>query len=254
MKGVSEKLEKLFQNQSVAENSVQLQQLWAPTLRASAIKHLAESDSPVGQGFRGEYGFTKTSRTDTYQTYLEKQAKNGTWGTDIELISLSEDYQVNVVVTSFTKGVPSEPFVLHRVDNPEAPLIHLFNVDNKHWSYNNETLGDGNCLYNAFAQALGAIHRQNNPVFENKSYTNAELLQSHGVFETHSVTKSESAVLRSQENRFNELIQKAPTSSELKQDFLQEGRRISQLSTNEQQQIANDYEYSLDVAAGTPGT
>ena len=127
----------------------------AAKLRKAAIDHLRSSSNPIACNFRGNNAYTHDFNGPL--NFLTVQAKNGTWGTDIEAIALGEFFGVHVVVTPIKGTQIGDLRCLYQAPNADAPVIHLYNSNNNHWHYHADgakTKGDGNCLYNAFSQAL----------------------------------------------------------------------------------------------------
>jgi len=144
---------KLFNYQELIKlDEIAVQNKMAGALRAAAIKHLRTGKGVVAQSFRGEY--IASGLDSSYEPFLDKQAKSGVWGTYIEATALAEMTGCTLVVTPVKDGAAQDPICLYRADNPNAPVIKLFNSNNTHWYVNSKTQGDGNCLFNAFAQAF----------------------------------------------------------------------------------------------------
>lgn len=212
--------------------------------RPWAIEHLAKSKQISAQSFRQEYLATGFG---TYQSFLNDQKKNGVWGTYLEAVALSEKYGVNLVVTPVTRGVKQNPICLYRAENSDAKTVHLYNSNNTHWYVDSQTRGDGNCLYNAYAQELFrlGIITLKEAEFEAASGTKStepsvtELSIFHHKYDDETRTRQE-AILSA--------ISKAPTPAEKEQDFERERERISKLSPQEQRQIADDHAYALCLA------
>ncbi len=136
----------------MSDNLKNVQAKYAVELRAAAIKHLRTSSMPVATGFRGQYIHALST---CFEEFLSPQSKDKAWGTYIELTALAEKYNYTVLVTC-KNGQQDTTVCLYR-GSDNAPTLHLDNWSNTHWGVHGrrsqETLGDGNCLYNAFAQA-----------------------------------------------------------------------------------------------------
>jgi len=209
----------------LALSGLALQQQTARVLRKLAIEHLQTSKTPVAEAFRAEYVAAQLG--PQVNEFLKAQSKNQAWGTYIEATALAERFGVHLVVLPIKNGVEQEPVSLYRTENDNAPVIILRNKDNQHWeSRNGSTLGDGNCLYNAFAQELKLISNQDLQI------DNAETKQA----------------VQQQQQAFNTYIKSQPKPSVVKQVLENEKARIAKLSPEEQQQIADDHAYALQLA------
>ncbi len=212
-----------------------IQALLAPTLRKQAIKHLRLSDGVVAKSFRGEY---IQSGLGHPHAFLDKQAKNGTWGTYLEATALGEQLGCNIIVTPVRQGVTQEPICLYRADSKKAKTIHLYNSNNTHWYVDNKTKGDGNCLYNACAQALQTHVQAEFPQTPVSTASQTNLFK----------IKLDMARSIEQQQRILHAIQQQPTPQEHEATFNQEQERIRQLTPEEQQQIIDDHQYALKLA------
>jgi hypothetical protein len=224
-------------------NSIQTK--LASTLRHHAIKHLRQSNGVVARSFRGEY---MKSGLGYPHDFLDAQAKNRAWGTYLEAAALGEQLGCNVVVTPVKEGINQDSICLYRAEDKNAKTIHLYNSNNTHWYVDNKTKGDGNCLYNACAQALQTHVKHEFP--KPKSPTQSQA----GWFKTKlNATKANIADTVEQQHKIFEAIQKQPTPKELEAVFNHEQERISKLSSEEQQQIQDDHKLSLTLAYGNMG-
>ena len=100
-----------------------------------------------------------------FENYLQHQAQNTIWGEDVDAASLADLLDITMIVTLVSidsEGRYAEHLTYKvRECSEDRPSIHCYNADRNHWffypvSYS-ETIGDGNCLYNAFAQSLRQI-------------------------------------------------------------------------------------------------
>ena len=134
------------------KSNTQVQTELAPVLRSIAVEHLRNAQTPTAKTFRGDHLLVKD---EEYTEYLRRQAQNGAWGSDIEAVALGEALGLNIVVTSVYKNRTDATWCLHLQDE-SLPTIHLYNFGNQHWSNgrNSQTIGNGNCLYNAVAKSL----------------------------------------------------------------------------------------------------
>lgn len=218
------------------------QQELARKLREAAINHLENGDGVVAKGFRGEY--SAVSLGDS-KNFLREQAKNGSWATYIEAQALGEKLGCNVVVTYQRPGKDDTTWCLYRASE-DTPTVHLYNKNNTHWYVNNETIGDGNCLYNAFGQALQKfIFMINTKVIEPTPLTSQGIFKPIVIDET---VKAQAAVINA--------IEKHPTPVDLEKNLLaqkkEEEQRLSKLPLEERQkiekQIREDHELALRMA------
>lgn len=146
-------------------NDSSIQDALAHALRALAIDNLRHGTGAVASGFRGEYFPEAFQCAPTWQDFCKKQEKDREWGTYIELKSLAATFGFSVVVTT-----NSAEFVLHRAEDPKAPIMQVTNTDNTHWDFKGtgQTKGNGNCLYNSVAQfLLDQVLNVINPLLKN---------------------------------------------------------------------------------------
>lgn len=223
----------------------QVQRQLAPLLRQIAVNHLATANTPAAKAFRGEYLLVARR---PYQTYLDGQKRNGAWGTDIEAIALAETLGFNIVVTSVCKDRPDKTWCLHLQD-PKLPTVHLYNYGNYHWTNgkNSSTIGDGNCLYNAVAKELKKlIYPQQHELLNEKH----KPLSKNSIFQKDSSTNKK--ILESQKRihaAIANAIQNDQTPEQREVAYRKEEERIKKLPKEEQQQIAEDYKLSLQLAS-----
>lgn len=147
-------------------NDFEFQKKLAVILRAKTIAHLRSGQGPVANSFRRQYtndDHKAADRPKTYTEFLDQQAKNHTYATDIELQALAElaeqhdlPFSIKVIIINSEKNEQHTANEFYKAKNTDAPVIHLTCKDNNHWSYNKHTFGDGNCLYNAIAQFVQA--------------------------------------------------------------------------------------------------
>lgn len=249
-----EKLKELnFPEEMLSMNSISLQLLQAPQLRRLAIQFLAKSNHPKARSFRGEAIATGLGE---FKYFLSDQAKDKTWGTYLEAEALAALFDVNLVVTTVKNNIQQKPICLHRAESNTAPTIHLYNSNNTHWYVNQQTIGDGNCLYNAFAQALQTTAQQEAGI--EAVATPAACATTQGLFHPQprfigqkvaatNVQLTEQSVIQHQRD-IADAIQLQPKPSELAVQFEAERARISKLPSAEQQQISSDYQLALRLA------
>ena len=227
-----------------AQRTRALQEALAPSLRKAAIEHLREGDGVVAKGFRGEY-HAVSAGTST-QSFLAKQAQNGVWATYIEAEALAETLGCHLVVTPVTDGNEGDPICLRRAENDKTPVIHLYNSDNSHWYVDGNTQGDGNCLYNAFAQALAAQVRSEKQMAT--EIASGQISSHNTLFSNNPQAKQSVA----QQRDILEAIKTQPTPTELAKQLAEEKDRIAKLSPDQQQQISDDHAIALQLAMNDP--
>ncbi|MCX7118472.1 MAG: hypothetical protein NTZ86_01155, partial [Legionellales bacterium] len=93
--------------------------------------------------------------TIAWSEYLETHRHNGEYATDIQLKTLGELFDLRVEVTDITQSVRRTTMPLREHG---AETVHLYCEDNTHYYVHengyHDTIGDGNCGYNGFAQWL----------------------------------------------------------------------------------------------------
>lgn len=95
----------------------------------------------------------------TFQQFLDGMKCDGEWATDDLAAILGEALGVSIHLLN---GRP--PYYLYDAGK-DAPVINLTNEDNVHWTFSGKaTLGDGNCLFNAFALGLQDLVRKEEDV------------------------------------------------------------------------------------------
>lgn len=259
----SKEKEQLLREMGKAEtDSATFQNKQAKTLRELALQRLRNAKKGTAAGnVRYEYTnikkalggdislFSELADNNPYpekfEDFLKIHGKSGVWGTDLEAIALAEYFGCNLVVTAINKKGGENTFVLYKDQKPDAPTIHLYNRGNTHWSFSKDgisTVGDGNCLYNAFAQALRyqIRYEQNNPLeqkYMEQALPKPEKIEQHRV------------IIESQNNRLKELITEITDPGLVRQSLIEEGNRIKSLSPKEQQQIIEDYKLALQFAS-----
>ena len=128
-----------------------LQVILAPYLRAAAIKHVKTSEG--SQYFRTQ--LIRNYGQQGLDSYLKTQSRNTVFGADEEAKALAELFDAALELTVIYAGSSSYSYVAREAT---GPIVHIYNQINHHWYiYKDEpagTIGDGNCLYNSFAQIL----------------------------------------------------------------------------------------------------
>ncbi|MCX7116765.1 MAG: hypothetical protein NTW94_02445 [Legionellales bacterium] len=239
-------------------DEIQVQNKLADTLRQAAIHHLKTGQGVLAGAFRGEYLATRLDTdsipaADYVVHFLQKQAKDGEWGTYIEAGALGELLGCSVMVTPIKKdGVSQEPMCLYRAPTlalgVEAPVVQLKNYGNTHWAVNNHTLGDGNCLYNAFAQALQTLVRPELAIHEPLEVAHAPSHHDLSPDDQQAVIE-----LVLEQKRIMGYVLKHPTPVEMETELSKEKVRISALPIKEQQQIEADHRLALELASEDMG-
>lgn len=217
----------------VADETIQ-DRLRGP-LRQKAIEHLRTAATPVAEGFRSQYlygGQYLHGNPPHVNTFLDRQSQNGTWGTYIEAAALGEALGCHVVVTDISKGIRRKPYCIYNAGDNDAEIIHLTLEDNRHWSINESTKGGGNCLYNAFSQALRglfvAAQREKQPDTQRLSHEVAEV--------------------KAQREALLAVVKTQPTPEEHKEELALEKARIHSLPPEERVQIEEDHKFALELA------
>lgn len=149
--------------------SRELQRRFGPMLREMAIRHMRDSNDPAAVNIRAMYPSSRDEKMDEpeeFSAYLDKQKATGQPGTEKELTALGELFGVNIDITPIENGKLGNRYAWYNgadasiLGNPTPPRVHVHNNSNKvHWYHKTYggTLGDGNCLFNAFAEALGDL-------------------------------------------------------------------------------------------------
>lgn len=232
-----------IQQTAFQADEITLQKQLAPILRKKAVDYLANGNGIVAKSFRGEY---LASGLGYYQQFLREQSQPGTWGTYIEAVALGELMGCHVTVTPVKTGVEQDPICLYRAQDDNAPVIHLYNSNNTHWYVKSAapTQGDGNCLFNAFAQALKSKVTPELRFVQSPSQPNT--IKS-GFLSQKSSAVPEDAVIKFQRD-IESAISGHPTPAQLEADLHREKERISSLPVEEQQQIVEDYKLALKLS------
>jgi hypothetical protein len=140
-----------------------LQILLAPFLRQAAIRHLESGETPYVLDYRSTYNtlFNQGQVDMSLAAFLKRQVVDRAWGTYLEAKALADLLQMTLAITIVNDGIPQKVQFVNVAENPDAPVIHLYNSNSNHWYFYPEqrgaTIGDGNCLYNAIAQSLRQI-------------------------------------------------------------------------------------------------
>lgn len=256
----------------------------APILRSVAMDHLHHGIGQVALDF--QESIQNPALKADYANFFQERSKNGIWASDIEYQALCEFFAVNGWVTSINAKQEKRTWQIHKAINDDAPTIHLHNSNNVHWYVQNpsDILGDGNCLYNAFATALQTasfahtIQRKvvahaaqqpfGNTVKADESRQNPEEVKLQATADakqqqaqaepklTASQAPKQSGLFKPSHMKVTDdqaialqrqlLAQLSKKSSAPTQALEQE--RIAKLPLAEQQQINNDYKLALKLA------
>ena len=149
----------------VDEGNFQL--ILAPFLRALAIDHLAFGTTALSHGFRVQYdaammGLDTNEPGDAANAaaFLRTQRQPYVYATDLEAGALAEMLEVTFVCTRVNQQYKASmaPCIYRKEPADNAAVIHLFNSPGDHFFIHegdySSTIGDGNCLYNGFAQII----------------------------------------------------------------------------------------------------
>lgn len=137
-----------------------VQEELAGSLRAIAVHQLRTSNKPKTKLLREKgrlNGFTDI-RIDTtvypkvtYAEFIAAMQRDKQWATDDLAIVLGEALGMSVYIQMDNNEFS---YVAYEAGS-EAPVINLTNKGNVHWTFSDKpTMGDGNCLFNAFALGL----------------------------------------------------------------------------------------------------
>ena len=228
----------------IADEST-IQHALATDLRRLSLNHLANGQGHIAKSFRGEYIHAAMG---PYQDFIKAQSKPGTWGTYLEATALGELLGCHVIVTPVKNGNQQKPICLYRASDETASTIHLYNSNNTHWYVNSKTKGDGNCLFNAFAQALQQTVK---PVLQREAAekdTGPMANQSNHFFNQPETTEQMHQALLLQRSIEAAVVKAHPKPAECEAMNLKEMQRISELPVAEQHQIQNDYALALKLA------
>jgi len=259
--------EQLLHEMGEAEtDDTNFQKEHAKILRKLAIERLSSAEegteaSKVSHEYANIQGalggdislFSKSGSDNPYpekfEDFLKIHSKSGVWGTYLEAIALAEYFNFHLVVTAINSKGEEHTFALYKDKKPDAPIIHLYNSGNTHWSFlkdGSSTAGGGNCLYNAFAQALRyqVRYEQNKPL-EQQYMAQALALPTPEKIEI----EQHKTIVESQKKRLEELVGKIDKPGLVMQSLVEEGNRIRRLSPEEQKQLIDDYKYAVQFAS-----
>jgi hypothetical protein len=152
----------------VEEND--LQTILAPFLRKIATNHLEFGATERSTAIRDQYDQVmsgldavdlEAGDAVTFSAFLVEQRKNTVYGTDLAAGALAEVLGVTFACTQVdgeTYKAIGEPFVYYKDPAKNASIVHLYNQPGTHFfiheGHYSSTVGDGNCLYNGFAQVM----------------------------------------------------------------------------------------------------
>lgn len=94
--------------------------------------------------------------TNAWNTYLRTHSRNAEYATDVQLKILGQLFDLNIQITDISPR-RTNIYVIP-TETPNAPLVEFYCEQNNHYYINeggySETIGNGNCGYNGFAQWL----------------------------------------------------------------------------------------------------
>jgi hypothetical protein len=149
LKKILKKLHITVTSEDLTLSSNTFQQKFAPVLRQLAVDNLEGGSHPICQAFRD-------SIKDKLSIWLENEKTARYWASDDSARSLAQLLNFDLYIQN-----NNEPaYLAYESDELSAKKIVLKNIYNTHWQNmgtKEATLGDGNCLFNAFAQSIQAI-------------------------------------------------------------------------------------------------
>jgi hypothetical protein len=205
------------------------QLLMAPLLRRLAIHTLKNGDYEVIKNIQTQYAelsaIDNPDRQDrhdfkSFDEFLNSQSRNGTYAQSFEAIALSVALGVGfkycTVDVNTSRAVMLSAIELHSAGE-DSDTVLLYNSPNHHYFIREgdpeSTYGDGNCLYNGFAQNLKLFALKNNPkpaVIDVGDSSGSSATKSNGFY-----TNSE-AFLKQQEEMFKKYEKKKFNSKDNK--------------------------------------
>ncbi|MDF1683084.1 MAG: hypothetical protein P1U36_00355 [Legionellaceae bacterium] len=147
----------------------------AGKLRAAVTHNLRYKKGDVAKNFMAHYvqdpkdPIKAIRQTKTANDYVKYMSKDKSWGGMTEVQVLGEMLGVNIRIQPYDKlgHKTSKPYTAFSAGK-NAPTLHLNNHAGVHWSARGKkTTGDGNCLFNACAQALQQIIKPSLPPQKN---------------------------------------------------------------------------------------
>jgi len=140
-----------IRKQNLDENGVQ--NFLATRLRKEAVENLKnplsnEFSKTFHEDFPVIKEFIAECKAESCEGFLARQEKETSWATIYELKALAVKYNFSVSVSQI--GKEKEEFIVG--ENTTVLSIKLF--QKTHWSFNEHTILDSNCLYNSLAQAI----------------------------------------------------------------------------------------------------
>ncbi len=144
------------------------QLILAPLLRARTIEHLRQGASEYTKAVHREYnlafaGLDTVEEGDApdLKNFLINQSQAYVYASDIEAGALAELLDVTFSCQQEdpqTHQPIGTPYIYYRAPEEHAEIVHLNNIANHHFfviaQQPMSTIGDGNCLYNGFAQVI----------------------------------------------------------------------------------------------------
>lgn len=200
-----------FDNLFFKTNETKLQKILSSFLREKTVDYMrnAKSECMLNQREKFEMQVLADGPFDEYHTWdslIEGQKKDTKWGTNFEAVALADLLDLGLLVSWDGRA----PRRLREISEGNL-IISLFQSGN-HWFLedgSSETLGDGNCLYNAFSRAI-----RFNLLIENKDKLSSDIKSELKLEENISVYKTQSELLNIYQNA------PIPSSEELKKIIL----------------------------------
>lgn len=237
----------------VSERDLQL--ILAPFLRELAIERLRHSDTQHCVEFRNSFPRSDDSTLDM-EGFLQRQAQNKIWAMADEAVALAEVLGVNLVMSYCGSNASGdhlplegwEPHYCHRAEPLTDDSVHLYFMPDEHYfAYHNgyaKTIGDGNCLYNGFAQYLQQFVAFENRKEDEVEYSDDEIHQIYlNQQKVYNKIKGDKLSPLSFEKlrELNELLLKR---SEIKRMCLEELEKDKATSVSEEKDVPTKVDYS----------
>jgi hypothetical protein len=140
-----------------------LQRTLAPILRKYTMKHLRDLNNKYSLDFALSAPVSGMAEYQDLEAYYKWQETNSNWASYIEAGALADLFNITALAAMSTTHINDrgEATITHgntwplKVASENRPVMRFYNVNDTHW-YCHEyssgmTIGDGNCLYNAFA-------------------------------------------------------------------------------------------------------
>lgn len=231
-----------YANDIAGYDIVYIQKFLARYLRNHTHTVLKAASNKWSQRIRTELMSEKE-----FQLFLMKQKRQGNWGQFEEACVLAEELGFNLRISYSERGKHIFTKDVTCTVNANAPCINLDNRDNIHWEYKGNTLGNGDCLYNAFAIAVvdemrkdfRASLKQNQ--LKTKHNKHARTFDQYPLFFTNQIIG------------FQQRVEKQIKQTTMQNTIVESDnaliKRERKLSRQERQQIQADYQLALQLAA-----